>query len=162
MRRITTDSVTRDQRDELVAVLGPWLAELHPALHPTEDWARAYAESLLDEQNRWTWWALSPEGERVGCTSFCVAQDVHEPSRWIGEIDVLTVHAPFRRKGYGIELARAVLDELRRFGARAVEVTIPADRPEMRAFWEELGLRPTATVLGAPLEALESGTGDPT
>lgn len=59
--------------------------------------------------------------------------------RCAGRLYALAVHPDYRGRGFGLRLAKAVLEDLRRRGARTVSLEVRADNRAARRLYEGLG-----------------------
>lgn len=147
MAKIKTQPIRKEDRDEFLDAVVPYLQELSPGWQPTPEWRDTYFEELSSESTRWLWWAVDEAGDRVGFANFAAVQDLRDPTAWIGELAEFTIFPEHRRAGVGRALAQAVIAQLEDFGVRSIEVIVRAGMEDGLAFWRAMGFAPAATVL---------------
>ncbi len=154
---IRIEIITPAQRAELEAILRTYEHELEPDRIEPQDYFRRKPEAMFRDPDRWVWWAADESGERVGFAIFRKFREWPDDSKWVGSIAEFTIFPAHRRKGYGMALARMILQTLEQAECRKVELAVLWGRESALGFWKSVGFAPTFVlmeccqrILGAP------------
>ena len=98
----------------------------HPSFC-TEDWIRA------DLARGEKYFILSSNDKPAGCVAY------EKPSAALAYLNRLSVLPPYRRKGYGAELVRFVLDLARRDSVRTLSIGVIGEHTALLEWYGKLG-----------------------
>lgn len=82
---------------------------------------------------------MERNGTVVGCCQITVIPGLSNIGRWLGQIEGVRIAASERGKGLGEILIRWAIDECRRRGCGAVQLTTDKRRTGAHRFYERLG-----------------------
>lgn len=135
---INVRSVTSDDRTIIEQLYKSYLKELHPSRSqfPDEWISNIYTQALAGE--RYLWLALV-EGNAIGFVDFKIMPCFSGSSQKYAMVFDFYIVPSQRRYGYGSQLARFVLDEIRQQNASSVELNVLPENKIAMDFWQSLG-----------------------
>lgn len=103
---------------------------------------RRYVEAfaaIKADPNQYLAVATDEAGEVVGCLQISFLPGLSRLGLWRGQIESVRVAASQRGKGVGREMIRWAIDECRKRGCGAVQLTSDNRREDAHRFYESLG-----------------------